>query len=252
VSVATSPASAAPGPPPPVQSAEGRGASRLREVLGRGSLDGLETYRPLVVEIGALEPELSRVGDDALRRGPTTLRGRARDGESLDDLLVQAFALVREVAHRVLGQRPFDVQIAGGIALHHGRVAEMQTGEGKTLAAVAPVFLNSLTGRGAHVLTFNDYLAHRDARWMGPVYESLGLSVGYVQEGMTVVERQRAYACDVTYLTAKEAGFDLLRDSLCLHREEQVHRRNRFTGGSTSLWWTRPTPSSSTRRASRW
>ena len=128
----------------------------------------------------------------------------------------------------MLGLRPFDEQLIAGLALHAGNIVEMQTGEGKTLAAVAPVSLNALKGRGAHVLTVNDYLARRDARWMGPIYERLGLSVGTVQEGMSVAERRDAYLCDVTYLTAKEAGFDLLRDGLALDRRTLVHRSFQF------------------------
>ncbi|MGB6367599.1 MAG: accessory Sec system translocase SecA2 [Thermoanaerobaculia bacterium] len=188
----------------------------------------LEPYRPLIEAINALESELSADDDAALRKRAHTLQQHATRGEPLADLLEEAFALVREVSHRTIGLRPFDVQIAGGIVLHEGHVAEMQTGEGKTLAAVAPVFLNALTGGGVHVLTFNDYLARRDAAWMGPVYEFLGLSVGVVQEGMGVAERQQAYSCDITYLTAKEAGFDLLRDGLCLERSHQAHRPFHF------------------------
>ncbi|MGB6335260.1 MAG: accessory Sec system translocase SecA2, partial [Thermoanaerobaculia bacterium] len=188
----------------------------------------LEPYRPLIEAINALESELSADDDAALRKRAHTLQQHATRGEPLADLLEEAFALVREVSHRTIGLRPFDVQIAGGIVLHEGHVAEMQTGEGKTLAAVAPVFLNALTGGGVHVLTFNDYLARRDAAWMGPVYEFLGLSVGVVQEGMGVAERQQAYSCDITYLTAKEAGFDLLRDGLCFERSHQVHRPFHF------------------------
>jgi preprotein translocase subunit SecA len=193
-----------------------------------GEPDGLAPFRPRIEAIGALEPELTRLGDAALRQRARALGERARAGEPPDDLLIEAFALVREASRRAIGMRPFDVQIAGGSALHQGMVAEMLTGEGKTLAAVAPVFLNALTARGAHVLTFNDYLARRDARWMGPVYRFLGLSVGFVQEGMSAGERQRAYACDVTYLTAKEAGFDFLRDGLCLDQAQQVHRPFHF------------------------
>src|SRR5512134_1011772 len=178
--------------------------------------------------INAREADLARASGQELGDRAGDLRRQARDGAPLDDLLPDCFALVRETARRVLGERPFDVQMLAGIALHEGRLVEMQTGEGKTLAAVAPVALNALAGRGVHVLTFNDYLARRDAGWMGPVYERLGLPVGHVQETMGPVERQRAYRCDVTYLTAKEAGFDLLRDGLCLAREEQVHRPLHF------------------------
>jgi len=162
--------------------------------------------------------------DRELRDRAETLRRRAREGEELDALLSECFALVREAAHRTLEERPYDVQMIAGIALHRGRLVEMQTGEGKTLAAVAPAALNALTGRGVHVLTYNDYLARRDAAWMSPIYERLGLTVGFVQEGLSTEERQKAYGCDVTYLTVKEAGFDHLRDSLCLDRGRQVHR----------------------------
>jgi preprotein translocase subunit SecA len=174
--------------------------------------------------INARGAALSQAGDAELRDRAGALRQRARDGMPLEDLLPECFALVREVSHRVLGERPYDVQILAGIALHQGKLVEMQTGEGKTLAAVAPVALNALTGQGVHVLTFNDYLARRDAGWMGSVYERLGLTASFVQEGLTAGERQRAYGADITYLTVKEAGFDHLRDSLCLDRSGQVHR----------------------------
>src|SRR5262245_40969931 len=166
--------------------------------------------------INAREAELVRASDAELRERAARLRERAE--------LPEVFALVREIARRVLGERPYDVQMLAGIALHEGKLVEMQTGEGKTLAAVAPVALNALGGQGVHVLTYNDYLARRDAEWMGPIYERLGLTVGCVQEGMSTAERHRAYRCDVTYLTVKEAGFDLLRDGLCLDPAAQVHR----------------------------
>jgi preprotein translocase subunit SecA len=145
-------------------------------------------------------------------------------GTSPDDLVPEWFALARETASRVLGERPYPPQLLTGLALHDGFLAQMQTGEGKTLAAVAPVSLAAIPGHGVHVLTFNDYLAERDARWMGPIYSSLGLSVAYVREGIGPEERQRAYRADITYVTVKEAGFDLLRDGLCLDPSEQVHR----------------------------
>ncbi len=174
--------------------------------------------------INAREADLARASDQELGNRAGDLRRQARDGSPLDTLLPDCFALVRETARRALGQRPYDVQMLAGIALHQGKLVEMQTGEGKTLAAVAPVVLNALTGRGVHVLTYNDYLARRDAAWMGPIYERLGLTVACVQEGLSTAERQRAYGCDVTYLTVKEAGFDLLRDGLCFDRGQQVHR----------------------------
>ncbi|MBA1334187.1 MAG: Protein translocase subunit SecA [Firmicutes bacterium] len=152
------------------------------------------------------------------------MKNRARNGVSLDELLVESYAIVREASRRMLGMRPYDVQVIAGIALHRCKVVEMQTGEGKTLAAIMPAYLNALTGEGVHVLTFNDYLAHRDAAWMGPVYEYLGLTVGYVKEGMSISQRQNAYCSDITYVTAKEAGFDYLRDFLCVERNMLVQR----------------------------
>jgi preprotein translocase subunit SecA len=187
-------------------------------------MDSRQDIPPGLDAVNAREADLVKLSDRELSGRAAELRRQALDGAPVDALLPDGFALVRETARRVLGERPYDVQMLAGIALHRGKVVEMQTGEGKTLAAVAPVALNALTGRGVHVLTYNDYLARRDAAWMGPVYERLGLTVGCVQEGLTAEERQRAYGCDVTYLTVKEAGFDLLRDGLCLDRSRQVHR----------------------------
>jgi preprotein translocase subunit SecA len=177
-----------------------------------------------LAEINALAAELARAEDAELLVRAQRLRGQARAGAALADLLPECFALIRETAWRVLGERPYDVQMLAGIALHQGGLVEMQTGEGKTLAAVAPVALHALTGQGVHVLTYNDYLARRDALWMGPIYQRLGLSVAFVAEGLTTDERKRAYGCDITYCTVKEAGFDFLRDSLCLDPGGQVHR----------------------------
>lgn len=189
------------------------------------------TDAEIVAAVGEREAAFARLADRDLTRKAVALRERARRGEDPDaspDGLVECFALVRETAKRVLGQRPYDEQILCGLVLSRGAVAEMQTGEGKTLAAVAPVFLHALAGRGVHVLTYNDYLARRDAAWMGPVYGRLGLCVGCVREGMRGTQRRAAYRCDVTYVTAKEAGFDLLRDQLCLAPEDQVHRPFHF------------------------
>jgi preprotein translocase subunit SecA len=191
----------------------------------------LHRFRPLLAAVAAREPGLAELADSDLRARAAALRAAVSDLEPAaipDERLADAFALVRETSRRALGLRPYDVQVAAGLALHQGRVVEMATGEGKTLAAVAPVFLAALAGRGAHVLTFNDYLARRDAAWMGPIYERLGLSAGCVQEGMAAAARRCAYGCDVTYLTAKEVGFDLLRDGLCLERAEQVRRPFHF------------------------
>jgi len=192
---------------------------------GKGSTSkDLAPYLSRLDAINVLEPKLRGAGDGELSERGETLRRRARSGEALDALLPETFALVREFARRALGERPYEVQLLAGIAMHEGKLVEMQTGEGKTLAAVAPVTLHALAGRGVHVLTYNDYLARRDAGWMGPVYERLGLTAGCVQEGLSPEERQRAYGCDVTYVTVKEAGFDHLRDGLCLEKSAQVHR----------------------------
>jgi preprotein translocase subunit SecA len=200
--------------------------AKLAELFhwARGELVELDLtrYEKILSQID--ERDLAADSDAKLRERSADLVTRARQGLPLDSLLVEAFALVRESARRVLAMRPFDVQVLAAIAMHQGKLAEMQTGEGKTLAAVLPAYLNALTGRGVHVLTFNDYLARRDAQWMGPLYRFLGLSVAAVQQAMDPPERRRAYACDVTYVTAKEAGFDYLRDHLCMAREDLVHR----------------------------
>ena len=205
-------------------------ALRRAVAWARGSTirHDLTAYRVRLEGIDRHTLEVATASDERLGRWAGELRARVRGGAPLDELTEELFALVRELARRELGIRPFDEQLIAGLALDEGHVVEMQTGEGKTLAAVAPVALNALSGAGVHVLTVNDYLARRDARWMGPVYQRLGLSVGSVQEGMTAIERRRAYACDVTYLTAKEAGFDLLRDGLALDRSTLVHRPFRF------------------------
>ena len=182
----------------------------------------LRPYQRLAEEIQRID--WSDWSSENLVRFSLQLRKQAQDGTPQDELLVPAFALVCEVSHRLLGQRPFREQLLAGIALHQGKIVEMQTGEGKTLAAVMPAFLNGLTGKGIHILTFNDYLAERDARWMGPIYEFLGLTVAYVQGGMSANERKKAYAADITYLTAKEAGFDHLRAFLVYDPSERIQR----------------------------
>jgi preprotein translocase subunit SecA len=194
---------------------------RLR---GRHIEFDLKLYQALLKEINKHGRKLETIKDHQLKEMSANLVAKARGGVDLDGLLIEAFALVREASRRVLGLRPFDVQIIGGLAMHQGKAAEMQTGEGKTLVALLPVYLNALTGRGVHVLTFNDYLAHRDANWMGPIYRYLGLSVGFIQEGMSIRDKQKAYMRDITYATAKEAGFDYLRDCLCLDKNNRVHR----------------------------
>ena len=192
---------------------------RFRHFTGQPVDFDLRPFRNLVAEVAAMEAEVEALDDKDIRN-----RGRELRGCSPDEAQVEIFALVREASRRRLDQRPYDEQIMAGIALHQGRVAEMQTGEGKTLAAVAPAILNALQGKGVHIHTVNDYLARRDANWMGPIYELLGIRVGCIQEGMSVADRREAYNCDVTYVTAKEAGFDLLRDGLCLEPDDRVHR----------------------------
>jgi len=200
----------------------------LDRLRGRPVDYDLLSERRVLSEVGALEPTLQGLDDTDLHGKAVSLRRRVEGGEALDAVAPEAFALVREAARRRLGQRPFDEQVLAGLAMHRGRVAELATGEGKTLAAVAPAFLNALAGRGMHVLTFNDYLARRDAEWMGPVYRLLGATAGSVQEGMAAGERRRAYRADVTYATAREAGFDFLRDGLVLQAEERVLRPFHF------------------------
>ena len=197
---------------------------RLELWNGGPDLHDLGRYRRRLAEIDRSEPRLKRLDDNALRLVSQRLGSEIRGASSSDDVVEEAAAVVREVAWRILGQRLFAVQILAGLAMQEGRLVEMATGEGKTLTAVLPAYLGGLTGRGVHVLTFNDYLARRDAEWMGPIYRFLGLSVGWVKEGMGPVERRRAYSCDVTYVTAKEAGFDLLRSHLTADHEEIVHR----------------------------
>ena len=209
-----------------------RNAMGLRERWAR--LQGspveydLGPYDTALAAIGAHEPGLQGLDEAALRARAAGLREAVRGGAALDAVRDEAFALAREAARRTLGLRPFDVQVVAALALHRGSVVEMQTGEGKTLAAVMPASLEALAGRGVHVLTFNDYLARRDAEWMGPIYHALGLSVGWVESGMAPAERRRAYAADVTYVTAREAGFDHLRDLLAMAPEDLVHRPLRF------------------------
>ena len=178
----------------------------------------------MLAEVQRYQSELEACDEVELKRRSSQLQQKAKTTPSVDSLLPEAYALVKEAVHRVLTLQAFDEQLMAAVAIHQGKLAEMQTGEGKTLAAVFPAYLNALSGCGVHVLTFNDYLARRDAQWMGPVYQYLGLQVGFVQEGMTVQQRQQAYRADITYLTAKEAGFDFLRDGLCYRKEDIVQR----------------------------
>ena len=185
----------------------------------------VKRVQPLVKKINELEPDMQKLSDKELRGKTDEFKARLEKGETLDDLLPEAFAVMREAAKRVLGMRHFDVQLIGGIILHQGRIAEMKTGEGKTLVATLPVYLNALTGKGVHVITVNDYLAKRDSEWMGKVYKFLGLTVGLAIAGMNPQEKQKAYACDVTYGTNNEFGFDYLRDNMVIYKEQLVQRK---------------------------
>jgi preprotein translocase subunit SecA len=199
-----------------------------RKLFGTANQRYLKGLGKTVQAINALEPALEALSDDELRARTDWLRGRLADGEELNDVLPDAFATVREAAKRTLGQRHFDVQMLGGIVLHRGQIAEMKTGEGKTLVATLAVYLNALDGKGVHVVTVNDYLAHRDSEWMGAIYRFLGLTVGCIVHGLNDAQRQAAYACDVTYGTNNEFGFDYLRDNMKFRLEEMTQRPFNF------------------------
>lgn len=196
----------------------------LKLLLGDPNARKLKKYQPSVTEINLLEEEIKSLSDEELKGKTVEFKQRFAKGETLDDLLPEAYAVVREAGRRVLGLRHFDVQLLGGIILHVGQIAEMKTGEGKTLVATLPSYLNGLTGKGVHVVTVNDYLARRDAEWMGQVHRFLGLSVGLIQSTMTPSERQKNYDCDITYVTNSEVGFDYLRDNMATSMADVVQR----------------------------
>jgi preprotein translocase subunit SecA len=200
----------------------------LAKVIGTQNERELKRLRPVVAEINARESSLQSLPDDQLRARTAAFRERVASGESLDDLLPDAFAVVREAGRRTLNMRHFDVQLIGGMVLHRGRIAEMKTGEGKTLVATLPAYLNALSGRGVHVVTVNDYLARRDAEWMGRIYRFLGMSVGVIQHDLTDTERKVAYGCDITYGTNNEFGFDYLRDNMKFDLAQYVQRGHNF------------------------
>jgi len=200
----------------------------LKKIFGTRNDREIKRIRPYVEKINALEPAMSRLSDENLAAKTAELKKRLDQGETLDDILPEAFAVVREASKRILGMRHFDVQLIGGIVLHEGKIAEMRTGEGKTLVATLPVYLNGLTGRGVHVVTVNDYLARRDAQWMGPLYQFLGLSVGVIVHGLSDEERQQAYGSDVAYGTNNEFGFDYLRDNMKFDLKDYVQRELNF------------------------
>ena len=200
----------------------------MKKIFGDYSSRELKSIYPIVDKIESMADEYKAMSDEALRAKTTEFKERLQNGETLDDILPEAFATVREAADRVLGMRPYRVQLVGGIVLHQGRIAEMKTGEGKTLVATLPAYLNALTGRGVHIVTVNDYLAKRDSEWMGKVHRFLGLKVGLIVHGLTTKERQAAYAADITYGTNNEMGFDYLRDNMCIYSTELVQRGHAF------------------------
>lgn len=198
--------------------------SFLDKIFGSENEREIKKLNKIVVQINELEPQMEKLSDEELKSKTGEFKERLAKGEALDDLLPEAFAAVREASKRVLGMRHFDVQLLGGIVLHQGRIAEMKTGEGKTLVATLPVYLNALSGKGVHVVTVNDYLAKRDSEWMGKVYNFLGMSVGLVIHGMEAPDKQKAYNSDITYGTNNEFGFDYLRDNMVIYKEQMVQR----------------------------
>ena len=196
----------------------------FEKIFGTHSDRALKEIRPIVNQINALEPAMQAKSDAELREMTNIFKGRLAAGETLDDILPEAFAVTREAAWRVLGQRHYDVQLIGGIVLHQGRIAEMKTGEGKTLVSTLPAYLNALEGKGVHIVTVNDYLAKRDSEWMGKIYNFLGLSVGVIVHDLNSEERRAAYACDITYGTNNELGFEYLRDNMVIYKEHLVQR----------------------------
>ena len=198
------------------------------KLFGTRSQREIKKIMPLVDKILGMEEAYRALSEEDLRAKTAEFKARLEKGETLDDLLPEAFAAIREAADRVLGMRPYPVQLIGGIVLHQGRIAEMKTGEGKTLVAILPCYLNALNGRGVHVVTVNDYLAKYQSEWMGKVYKYMGLTVGLVIPGMTPAERRVSYAADITYCTNNELGFDYLRDNMAIYKSELVQREHAF------------------------
>ena len=198
--------------------------SLVSKIMGSHSEREIKRIMPLVNQIEDLEEEMRAKSDEELRAKTTEFKERLAAGETLDDILPEAFAVVREAADRATGLRPFKVQLIGGIILHQGRISEMKTGEGKTLVSTMPAYLNALEGKGVQIVTVNDYLASRDAEWMGAIHRFLGLTVGVVLNSMEPDERREAYNCDITYITNNELGFDYLRDNMVIYKEKLVQR----------------------------
>ena len=188
----------------------------------------LRKFTKLADEVMAKEEEYAELTDTELQNKTDEFKERLKQGETLDDILVEAFATAREASFRVIGEKHFYVQILGALAIHYGNIAEMKTGEGKTLTSVLPAYLNALEGKGVHIITVNEYLATRDAEWMGKIHEFLGLTVGVNTRDMTAKEKQEAYNCDITYSTNNEIGFDYLRDNMVVHKEDRVQRKLNF------------------------
>ena len=196
----------------------------FKAIFGNYSEKEIKRIRPLLDKVLSYEEQYRALSDDELRAKTQEFKDRLELTETLDDILPEAVAVCREAGDRVLGMRHFPVQILGGIVLHQGRISEMKTGEGKTLVATLPAYLNALSGKGVHIVTVNDYLAKRDSEWMGKLYRFLGLSVGLVVHGMSKEEKQAAYAADITYCTNNELGFDYLRDNMVIYKEQLVMR----------------------------
>src|SRR6266478_972148 len=196
----------------------------IAKIVGTNNERQLKKMRPIVEQINALEPSISSLTDEQLAHKTIEFKEQLAAGKKLDDILPETFAVVREASRRTLGQRHFDVQLMGGMVLHQGKIPEMKTGEGKTLTATLPLYLNALAGKGAHLVTVNDYLARRDSEWMKPIYNFLGMEVACLQNSMTDAERQQAYAADILYATNNELGFDYLRDNMKFRKDDLVQR----------------------------
>ena len=215
-----------------------RGFERgITSIFGSSNARYIRRLQPKVKAIGELEPKYQALSNEELKQQTVKFRERLAAGETLDDLLVEAFAVCREAGRRFVGMRHFDVQMMGGMVLHSGNIAEMVTGEGKTLVATLPAYLNALEGKGVHVVTVNDYLARRDMEWMGPIYLGLGLTVGAIQSDMAVLDRQVAYSCDITYGTNNEFGFDYLRDNMrpAVQRGQPFSQTDAAVAGQAAL-----------------
>src|SRR5690242_13300818 len=200
----------------------------LAKIFGTKNDREIKAMRPIIAAINNLEPQVQQLSDEQLTAKTIEFRERFAKGETLDDLLVEAFAVVREAGRRVLNMRHFDVQLIGGVTLHRGKIAEMRTGEGKTLVATLPCYLNAIEGKGVHVVTVNDYLARRDSEWMGRIYKFLGLSVGVIVHDLDDAERQDNFNADITYGTNNEFGFDYLRDNMKFRLEDCVQRGHHY------------------------